>query len=118
MEKHYGQIVENAVRRSGYSLSDLAKELNVNRKTIYNWFTQKKLKSHIIYNVGIAIRHDFSKQFPELFTSDEFRMIPNNQQLYSTFAQQSQDEEEEKWKDQYITLLEIYNDALINNLNF
>ena len=44
MEKHYGQIVEYLVRKNGYSITDLATELDVNRRSIYNYFQNQFLK--------------------------------------------------------------------------
>ncbi|MET3500412.1 transposase-like protein [Mucilaginibacter rubeus] len=73
MEKHSGQIVELRIRRSGYNLSDLARLMNVNRRTLYSWFTKRGLERDIILKIGLAIRHDFSKEFPELFTGAEFK---------------------------------------------
>ncbi|MEH6305477.1 hypothetical protein RYH73_07475 [Olivibacter sp. CPCC 100613] len=111
MDKHYGEIIEITIRRNGYSISELSRMMKVNRRSIYNWFAQARFKPEIIFKIGVAIRHDFSKEFPELFTSEDFqREIEKSKQNFSTTIQQV--EELSYWKDKYINLLEEYNVAL------
>ncbi|MCC8408173.1 helix-turn-helix domain containing protein [Mucilaginibacter sp. UR6-1] len=121
MDVHHGQIIERVIRREGYSISEIARLTNVNRRSVYNWFNQQFLKSEIIYKIGISINHDFSVEFPHLFNSDDFkRQTPVNHtaQQYATQADQStnQQNNESYWKDKYIALLEKYNDILIKNV--
>ena len=113
MEKHYGKIVEYVVRKNGFSITDLAAETFVNRRSIYNWFNQKHLKSDIIYRIGCVIRHDFSNEFPELFHSHEFGVINEIKQSYSSGMVSPPNIEDEAWKHKYIMLLEKYNSMLI-----
>ncbi|MFA6082880.1 hypothetical protein [Mucilaginibacter sp.] len=107
--KHHGQIVEYLIRRNGYNLSDLAKSLKVNRRTIYNWFKQPQLKCDIIFHIGRIIRHDFSVEFPELFLPEQFDLIQK-----PTYIKQQLDIND--WKDKYCNLLEKYNQALTKSL--
>ncbi len=106
MEKHNGQIVEYLVRKYGYSITDLAKEMNVNRRSVYNYFQNKYLKSDVIFKVGIIIRHDFSHEFPELFTTKEFNAIVGTSTLDNSSSTQ------DVWKNKYIRLLEQYSNLL------
>ena len=117
MEKHYGQIVEYLVRKNGYSITDLATELNVNRRSIYNYFQNQFLKSDIIYKIGRVIRHDFSKEFPEFFTPEDFATSYKQGKL-TVIGTNSTDNPvtEEIWKDKYLALLESYNEALLKRL--
>nr|WP_294941713.1 HTH domain-containing protein [uncultured Mucilaginibacter sp.] len=118
MEKHYGQIVEYLVRKNGYSITDLATELNVNRRSIYNYFQNKFLKSDIIFKIGRVIRHDFSKEFPEFFTTEDF--APNYKQDNLRVVKASLNDNdicEEIWKDKYLALLENYNEALLKRIS-
>ncbi|MXV51296.1 hypothetical protein GS399_09980 [Pedobacter sp. HMF7647] len=111
MDKHYGQIVEYRVRKNGYSITDLARCMNVNRRSIYNWFNQKYLKSDIIFRIGCVIRHNFSQEFPELFIDEDFNMI-SNPESQSFRARYYSYNENENWKAKYISLLEKYNEML------
>ncbi|QJD94420.1 helix-turn-helix transcriptional regulator [Mucilaginibacter robiniae] len=118
MNKHYGQIVERIIRRNGYSISELARLMNVNRRSVYNWFNQKRLKSDIIYRISTVLNYDFSVEFPELFTSEDFHKNNNEVKSQKNDVESSEDQSSQiKWKDKYITLLERYNELLANNLN-
>lgn len=121
MNSHYGEIVERTIRRNGYSISELARTLNVNRRTIYNWFLQRNLKSEIIYRIGCAVRHDFSVEFPHLFTSDDFRDPHNSIKRDSRASAESDTEAGSQggshWKNKYISLLEQYNNMLLSQVN-
>ena len=105
MSEHYGEIVERAVRRGGNSLTDLAKLMGVNRRSIYNWFLQQRLKPEVILRIGKAIKHDFSMEFPNLFKSDDFKVEPKS--LLSPVTGTS--EGINIWMEKYIDLLERYN---------
>ncbi|MBL4677259.1 MAG: hypothetical protein JKY70_13800 [Mucilaginibacter sp.] len=108
MHKHYGQIVEYTIRRKNYNLSNLALKLKVNRRTIYNWFNQAFLNADIIFSIGVAMDHDFSFQFPELFSSADFKG-----QSYAVLTSRS---ETIIWKEKYLMLLEHHRDLLSNAL--
>jgi predicted RNase H-like HicB family nuclease len=100
MLSHQGEILEKVIRRTGPSLTDLAKLMNVNRRSVYNWFLQQRLKPEIILKIGRTINHDFSVEFPDLFTSSDFTESPiaaENEQNINV------------WKEKYIDLLERYN---------
>lgn len=74
MKEHYGEIVEYVVRKNGVSITELADGLNVNRRTVYNYFQNKFLKQDIILKIGLLIRHDFSRELPELFTASNLKI--------------------------------------------
>ncbi len=111
MDKHIGQIVEYTVRKNGYSITDLGRELGVNRRTIYNYFENKHLKQNVIFKIGIIIRHDFSKDFPELFTAEEFVPI-NKTSSINVHNLPVNDSDQLEWKDKYLSLLEKFNELL------
>lgn len=98
MSLHHGSIVEKAIRRSSRSITDIAKSTNLNRRSIYNYFNQKRLKPSLIISIGTAIQFDFSEEIPELKS--------NKNHIDVTF------EKEDYWKSRYIDLLEKYNAIL------
>jgi AcrR family transcriptional regulator len=114
MNKHQGQIVEYVVRKNGFSLSELAKALNINRRSLYNWFQAKQLKKSIIHRIGCVLRHDFSKEFPELFISEDFNSIYEPKK-YRPDPVSLPTNDEEIWKHKYIALLEQYSKLLSMN---
>jgi len=112
MDKHYGEIVERTIRRNGYSISEISRMMGVNRRSIYNWFGQSKFKTEIIFKLGCALRHDFSVEFPELFSSEEFQQVFNQNKFSSDINVFEEMEKINFWKDKYINLLEAYNQVL------
>lgn len=114
-DQHYGQIIEKVIRRNGYSISELARLTDVNRRSVYNWFNQKYLKPAIIHKIGIALKHDFSNEFPELFVKSEQRGLSSTSDD-AVFVEDEQDgrmRTEQYWKDKYIDLLEKHNQLLL-----
>lgn len=100
MEIHYGQIAETVVRRNCQSITQFASLINVNRRSVYNWFKQKDLSPAIIYKIGVTINHDFSIEMPELFTAEDF----SEKNSLSPVEIQV----ETAWKDKYLDLLDDY----------
>lgn len=66
MEQHKGKIVEDAIRRSGFSFKKLAERLRVSRNTLYNRFKEPDLNYEFIMAVGNIIHYDFTHDFPDL----------------------------------------------------
>jgi transcriptional regulator with XRE-family HTH domain len=116
MNKHYGQIIEKVIRRDGYSISELAKLMDVNRRSVYNWFCKKRLKSDIIFRIGEVLSYDFSNEFPELFKDGEFSFLYNNVTILKEETEVVAENLEDHWKDKYIILLEKYNELLTQSL--
>lgn len=104
--KHYGRLIEHCVRNSALSISEIANDLNVSRSTIYHWFQKEKLASEIIRQLGNAIRHDFSVDFPELFTKEDFTLPTSMESNQPTPSLSVSHEENDIWKVKYLNLLE------------
>lgn len=111
MSKHYGQILERAIRRNGNSISDVARLLNINRRSVYNWFNQAQLRPEIFYKIGHVINYDFSVDLPHLFTPEDFIIKPRlsvNKQGHLMEDLNGIN----AWQQKYIDLLEKYNTLL------
>ncbi|WP_295718854.1 hypothetical protein [Mucilaginibacter sp.] len=109
MDKHYGQTVEAVIRKKGYSISEIAHLAHVNRRSVYNWFNQKYLKTEIIFSLGLLLKHDFSVEFPDLFTKKDFQEIYNYQEPNPDDLILKDTITHHVWKNRYIELLEQYN---------
>jgi len=109
---HYGQIVEYTVRKKGLSIAELARLVNVNRRSVYNWFNQEKLKVETIYRIGIAIKHDFSIEFPDIFAKGDFANSKINGEGGVDDSKDCDTLADHLWKERYISLLENYNTFL------
>jgi len=113
MEIHHGQVVERIIRRNGHSISELARLAKVNRRSVYNWFNQRHLKPEIIFRIGCVLNYDFSADFPNLFSREEF--IRHSSTDMDELAPELSPEQlaANFWKDKYIDLLEKYNQLLL-----
>lgn len=114
MESHDGAIVEKVVRRSGLSITELARRCNVNRRSVYNWFNQKTLKLDVIIKIGGVLEHDFSQEFPESFDKKEFAGIKHISDPDEQEEEQPDQNNIHYWMSKYIVLLEKYNELLQN----
>jgi lambda repressor-like predicted transcriptional regulator len=108
MEPHAGATVEKAVRRSGISIAELSRRVDVNRRSIYNWFEQRNLNIETIAKIGYAIGYDFSHDFPDLLDSQKFTQMKSLVEPDIDIL-----ENITYWKNKYIFLLEKYNDLLL-----
>ncbi len=120
MNLNVGKVIEHVVREDHVGISALSRKLHVSRRTIYNWFNQKTLSDEIIYRIGKAIKHDFSKEFPDdLIVSDQ------ESNTNKTSLTDEDDHEDgtytasvDYWMNKYISLLEKYNELLRQTNNF
>lgn len=112
--QHKGEIVEHAVRQSGYSITKLAAKLGKSRRWMYHVFQNPNLTIELVLDIGKIIHHDFTNEIKELkkYSSNGFinEIIKEPEQNY--FHQQK---EIEYWKNKYVELLEKHN-ALLTSL--
>lgn len=113
MDLHTGKIVERAVRRNRVSISELARRMHVNRRSVYNWFNQESLRLEIICKIGYVLGHDFSEDLPEAFGDRGFEImerlvdsVDDHEPAYPNSVH--------FWMNKYISLLEKYNELLAN----
>lgn len=116
MNLNAGKVIERVVRRDHIGISELSRKLHVSRRTIYNWFDQESLSFEIICKIGSAIKHDFSKEFP-----DDFAHVDNENgnNMHLNFQNGNDDHlmgnssgSVNYWMNKYIKLLEKYNELL------
>lgn len=109
MATNMGEIVELAVRRRHINISELSRKLEVDRRTLYNWFGQKELPQSIIYKIGKAINYDFSHEFGGEFDKLNEMPIKTNDVDHNN---QEQTDRAFYWMEKYIDLLEDYKKLL------
>jgi len=66
MTKHRGEIVEEIVRKSGYSIKKLSERLGMSRNTLYNRFREADLSFEFISAISNVIHYNFAVDFPEM----------------------------------------------------
>ncbi|MEO8795145.1 MAG: hypothetical protein ABI390_06725 [Daejeonella sp.] len=111
---HAGSIIEKAVRTHNISISSLSRKMNVNRRTLYNWFNQETLPVKLIGKIGQTLGHDFSSDFSHSLSDPDLKIIGNitssEEELNHAAVGGSQ-----FWMMKYIDLLEKYNALLVKN---
>lgn len=110
MPLHHGQIIEKIIRRYGHSISEVARLVNVNRRSIYNWFNDPTLKPDTIYQIAHVIQHDFSIEFPDLFTPKDFVFETKASFIAERKAELFGAEKDLLYKKKYLNLLKRYNE--------
>lgn len=96
--QHRGEIVEKAVRESGFSLTKLAQRMGKSRKWLYDAFENPNLSIEFVLEIGKIIHHDFSSTFS--FSAPQ---IVSEEQVVKS---QTHHDEIAFWKDKYIQVLE------------
>jgi len=116
MDYHIGQILEKTIRKNGYSIVDVARLTRVNRKSVYNWFNKKYLKPEIIYRIGTVLEHDFSVEFPMFFSKSDFDRPLQTKEPDIDDPIFWEMPGHHVWQDRYISLLQKYNELLLDKL--
>jgi plasmid maintenance system antidote protein VapI len=99
MAQHRGEIIENAVRQSGVSITKLAQRLGKSRRTMYNIFHDRDVPTELIFDISKIINYDFGKEF---YTYGQ-NFLPSHK-----LSEQDAD----YWKNKYLRLLEEHNELL------
>lgn len=60
---HQGEILQEAIKNSGISITRIVEELGITRPTIYRKFKDDTLDANFVKNVGLIIGHDFAFNF-------------------------------------------------------
>ena len=98
---HKGEIVENAIRQSGYSITEISKRLKISRRHLYNLFQKYNIDNDTILEIGKLINHDFSGEIKGIASP----VLEEPSAKYITELEKIK-EEVNHWKDKYISLLE------------
>lgn len=112
MVPNKGDVIERVVRTK-IGISELSRILNVSRTSIYNWFEHGHVSLETISKIGQAINHDFANEFPEEYA--KARNCVTIDTVSEKKAENSScDNSVHYWMNKYITLLEKYNELLID----
>jgi len=100
MRIHKGHILEQAIRRSEYPITLLAKKIGKSRKHIYDLFEKDHIPIDTILQVGLIINHDFSEEIKELTN------IPQDYKYAVLNEPESVKNSSAYWRGKYLELLE------------
>ncbi len=107
--QHRGEIIKEAVYKSGLSITELAKRIGKSRRWVYLMFENNSVSLDVILQIGTIIHHNFTKEI------EEFE--PIKKAFDKSNKSENDDFSVENWKNKYLQLLEEYNVLLKEKLN-
>ena len=107
MKKHVGNLLEDAVRASEWSITALAQKLNLSRKTIYNYFENPDLEDYIVKRFEHVLH---------VYIVSESESAGFINERAETYVSKGHESSSQFWKDKYLDLLEKYS-ALLEQHN-
>ena len=120
---HQGEILQEAIRSSGISITRIVEELGITRPTIYRKFKDETLDANFVKSVGQIIGHDFANDFTLVqqstlaFVTPVVRSGVTSSVARSVTPAGNLDLEPGKQllalQTKYIALLEAYNELLL-----
>ena len=103
--QHRGEIIREAIYKSGYPITELAKRLGKSRRWMYLLFENSNVSLDIVLQVGKIIHHDFTNEIKEIESS--IKAVN-----YSDIDYGKESLAAEYWKNKYLKLLEEYHEIL------
>jgi AcrR family transcriptional regulator len=120
---HQGEIVQEAIKNSGISITRIVEELGITRPTIYRKFKDDTLDTKFVRKIGEIIGHDFAQDFtmPEQSSlpfvsspSKSYVTAPVTPRVTTTqVADLDVSSQLLTLQTKYIALLEAYNELLL-----
>ena len=120
---HQGEILQDAIKNSGISITHIVEEMGITRPTMYRKFKERELDYAFVTKVGEIISHDFSQDFTAVQQSALPFVTPaakvsaaNTVTQRVTVAQNAESDLASQLlalQTKYIALLESYNELLL-----
>jgi len=120
---HQGEIVQDAIKSSGISITRIVEELGITRPTMYRKFKDETLDANFVKRIGEIIGHDFAQDFTiaeqsafPFVTPVSKSVVTNNVTPRVTPAQPADSDLARQLvalQAKYIALLEAYNELLL-----
>jgi AcrR family transcriptional regulator len=120
---HQGEILQEAIKSSGISITRIVEELGITRPTIYRKFKEETLDANFVKHIGQIIGHDFSQDFTSVqqsslpFVTPVVRSSVTNNVTPRVMNVNKPDSDPNSQllalQAKYIALLEAYNELLL-----
>jgi hypothetical protein len=107
---HRGEILRNAALKIEPNVSNLGRLVGYDRTSVYRHFAEENLDLGIILKYARALKHDFSKEFPELGNQSWQLQEPVGEYRPLTISDALK--EIDYWRSKYIDLLERHTEML------
>lgn len=96
--EHRGEIIEQAVRRSGISIVTISKKMGKSRRWLYLQFENPLVSLDVVLQIGKIIYYDFSEDIQLLKVHS----------LVSEKDENGTQREVDYWKEKYYAMMEEY----------
>lgn len=120
---HQGEILQEAIKNSGISITRIVEELGITRPTIYRKFKDDTLDANFVKSIGLIIGHDFSQDFtiaeqsvlPFVTSAVRYGVTPSVTPRVPSSVNSDSDPNKQllALQTKYIALLEAYNELLL-----
>ena len=120
---HQGEILQEAIKNSGISITRIVEELGITRPTIYRKFKEETVDYNFVKKIGDIINHDFSsdittpQQSSLSFVTPSVKHVVTGNVTPRVTQFQNTDSDASKQllmlQTKYISLLEAYNELLL-----
>lgn len=120
---HQGEILQEAIKSSGISITKIVEELGITRPTIYRKFKDDTLDANFVTRVGDIIGHDFANDFTITqqsslpFVTHSVKTVATTPVTSRVTPAQNPDSDPARQllvlQAKYIALLEAYNELLL-----
>ena len=120
---HQGEILQEAIKNSGISITRIVDEMGITRPTIYRKFKEETVDYNFVKRIGDIINHDFSNDFTVVqqsalsFVTPVQKSVVTNSVTPRVTQTQVPDSDPSKQllllQAKYIALLEAYNELLL-----
>jgi hypothetical protein len=120
---HQGEIVQDAIKNSGISITRIVEELGITRPTMYRKFKDDTLDGSFVKKIGEIIGHDFAQDFtlPEQSAFSFVTPAPKSNVTTSVTPRVTPTQHADSdlsrqlmaLQTKYISLLEAYNELLL-----
>ena len=101
--EHRGEIIEQAIRKSGMPLATIARKMGKSRRWLYLLFQNPHVSLDVVEQLGKLIYHDFAN---EILLLKNYSVASDDQQV------NYQNNEVTIWKDKYYKLMEEHHELL------
>lgn len=120
---HQGEIMQEAIKNSGISITRIVEELGITRPTMYRKFKDEILEASFVKSVGQIIGHDFfadftiNQQSALPFVTQSVRTVVASpvtvKPALATLPDNDLSKHLLQLQTKYIALLEAYNELLL-----
>jgi len=114
-EMHIGELIEELIRVNHLSISEVARRMHVNRRSLYNWFKQKSIRPYILHRICNVLANDFSIELPSIIKEAPMPDTGRNKTPPKDLKDEANSNTVSYWMNKYIYLLEKYNEMLAKN---